>query len=208
MRGIPEKYIHQIKKENMKKTLMMMVAVMGLFLLGSCDQKGRAIERLEQYTYELETNGSKYDKQQWEKSKQEYKDIRAQLDGMELTESEQRTVSDLKQRIAMTIAKTKFTDTFKELGDLGNYLKSATSGLIQQLGNTTLDLEQTLGSTMADLLSGLGIGSGASDSLGVMAGELKEGLDSMKQSMKKEFDKAKQELEQALGNAFKSEKTE
>lgn len=187
----------------MKKMIVMMVAVMGLFLLGSCDQKGRAIERLEQYTYELETNGSKYDKEQWEKAKQEYKDIRTDLEGMDLTASEQRTVSDLKQRIAMTIAKTKFTDTFNELGDLGNYLKSAASGLIQQLGNSTIDLEQTLGNTMADLLSGLGIGSGTSDSLGVMAGELKEGLDSMKQSMKKEFDKARQELEQALNNAFK-----
>lgn len=187
----------------MKRTIVMMVAVMSLFLLGSCDQKGRAIERLEQYTYELETNGANYDKAQWEKAKQDYKDIRAQLEGMDLTESEQRTVSDLKQRIATTIAKTKFTDTFRDLGDLGNYLKAAASGLIQQLGNTTIDLEQTLGSTMADLLSGLGIGSGTSDSLGVMAGELKEGLDSMKQSMKKELDKAKQELEQALNNAFK-----
>lgn len=188
----------------MKKTIvMMMVALMGVFLLGSCDQKGRAIKNLEQYTYELETNGQNYSKEQWEKSKQEYKDIRAQLEGVELTESEQRTVSDLKQRIAMTVAKTKFKDTFSELGDLGNYLKSAASGLIEQLGNTTVDLEQTLGSTMVDLLNGLGIGSGTADSLGVKASELKAGLDTLKQSMKKEFDKAKDELQQALQDAFK-----
>lgn len=188
----------------MKKTMtMMMVALMGLFLLGSCDQKGRAIEKLEKYTYELETNGPNYDQQQWEKSKQEYKDIRAQLEGLDLTESEQRTVSDLKQRIAMTVAKTKFKDTFSELGDLGNYLKSAASGLIEQLGNTTVDLEQTLGNTMVDLMNELGIGSGTADSLGVKAGELRAGLDTLKQSMKRELDKAKEELQRALQDAFK-----
>ena len=54
-----------------------------------------------------------------------------------------------------------------------------------------------------DLMNELGIGSGTADSLGVKAGELRAGLDTLKQSMKRELDKAKEELQRALQDAFK-----
>lgn len=110
----------------MKKIL---VLLLGVFALVSCDPSEQAYRDLLSFTEDLEKNGATYTQEDWENASLEYEAIEQNMSKLNFTDEQLREIGKLKGRCAVQLTKYSIKKTQQ---DLSNFLLEA-EGFMQSI---------------------------------------------------------------------------
>ena len=123
----------------MKKIL---VLLLGVFALVSCDPSEQAYRDLLSFTEDLEKNGATYTQEDWEKASFEYETIEQNMSKLSFTDEQLREIGKLKGRCAVQLTKYSIKKTQQ---DLSNFLLEAEGfmqSITEELDNVSSEVNQ------------------------------------------------------------------
>lgn len=123
----------------MKKIL---VLLLGVFALVSCDPSEQAYRDLLSFTEDLEQNGATYTQEDWENASLEYEAIEQKMSQLKFTDEQLREIGKLKGRCAVQLTKYSIKKTQQ---DLSNFLLEAEGfmqSITEELDNVSSEFNQ------------------------------------------------------------------
>ena len=118
-----------------KKTLTAVVVAMAMMLLvgfSSCSTKQHAINRLENFSYELRDHSARYSVNDWQRAGEKFLKIRQNISKHELeyTPEEKDRIGKLEGKCAGYMAKGMKEGVFDKVKAFGNELKGILKGIL------------------------------------------------------------------------------
>lgn len=120
----------------MKSTIAsLMMVLMSLFSLSSCQTKQSALSQLENFSYELRDNSEYYNLDDWKKAANQFQKIRNNINKHDYTSAERKQIGQLEGKCAgyfVTGVKNKVTNGLLGIG-------SAINGVIEGILNSVAE---------------------------------------------------------------------
>lgn len=106
--------------QNIQRFTTTLLFIIFILVTNSCSKKQEAIHQLQNFTEDVEENGSQWTPDEWEEKAKVFADLRAQMYKYDYDSEEQEQIGKLEGRCAAAFANHASCGLLKHIKDIGD----------------------------------------------------------------------------------------